>query len=97
MILTNWKKNIKPLNDSPTFSFTKWLTGALESAVLKQKICDSLYPDLAVVSTEPVFVIEDKRKKELVKVSVTEKGIESVPAGRDDCIMFACLHPLFQV
>lgn len=95
-ILDEWKKSIRHLDKKK--SFTSWVTETVEGGLLRQRLVSRLYPDFKVVTFEGAFIIENAKTNELVKVFLDGKKIDcSATQNKEDYIVFACLHPLFNV
>lgn len=94
-ILKEWEKSIRPLSAG---SFTSWVTDAVESGLLRQRLVAKLFPDLRLVTSSGAFIIENKKTNEIVKVFLEGGKLDcSAAADKESYIIFACLHPLFTV
>jgi hypothetical protein len=100
-IVSQWKKIIPQHADPKTasqYTFTKWVTSTLEAALIRQKTINTIYKDYTGIVSDSGFIVEDKKTGELVRIILNDNGqLDSIPSGRNDCILFACLHPGFTI
>lgn len=67
-----------------------WLNVMTESMIMRYDILKKRYPHLKLVASSAGFIIEDTKKKQIVRVS----DLDNV---KPEYLMFALLHPEFRL